>query len=41
MKEEPEPNLDKVIDDIQVEPIVSTKLVVPIADSTRPIIVII
>jgi hypothetical protein len=30
IKEEPEPNLDKVIDNIQVEPIMSIELVVPL-----------
>jgi hypothetical protein len=39
IKEEPEPNLDKVIDNIQVEPIMSIELVVSIAEPTQPMVV--
>jgi hypothetical protein len=39
IKEELEPNLDKVIDNIQVEPIEPAKHVIPIVKPTQPIVV--
>jgi hypothetical protein len=39
IKEEPEPNLDKVIDNIQVEPIESIEHVVPITKPTQLVVI--
>lgn len=39
LEEEPKPNLDRVIDNIQIEHVEPIELVVPIAKSKEPIVV--
>jgi hypothetical protein len=39
LEEEPEPNLDQVIDNIQIEQVELVEFVVPIAKSKEPIVV--
>jgi len=39
IEEKPKPNLDQVIDNIQVEHVVFTKLVVPIVEPTQHVVV--
>ncbi len=40
LEEEPKPNLDQVIDNIQVEPIESIEFVILITEPTQPIVVV-
>jgi hypothetical protein len=39
LEEEPKPNLDKVVDNIQVEHVEFVELVVPIVEPTQPVVV--